>query len=126
MMAQMNLVVFAGCYTAQDGPTYTSISSVASADGANNTIGWTGATYLPVTTADDTGTYGDAWANTFWSDLGAGATFGTALVDGSNAVANLYGGNAYGWNTYVWRQWPGTASTLYPAQYGQVQTKPWT
>lgn len=118
---QMNLAVFAGCYTSQEGATLHSINYVASASGADNSVGFTGEVFHPNGATDQPSAYGNAWAQTFWSDLKSNLTYGQALVDGSNAVANLYAGNAYGWNTYVWYQSPGAASTLYPAQFGRLK-----
>jgi hypothetical protein len=78
---------------------------------AGSVIGFVNDISFP-TNVDESNTYGDQWANTFWSDLGNGATYAAAVVDAANAV-----GNQYGFNSWVLEQYSNAPTSLYPAQY---------
>lgn len=110
---KVNLVVAEGCNTAQNG-SFLTVSVPSFAQGAYNheagtAIGFYDEILFPVN-ADETGQYGDGWANRFWSDLDAGYDYTTAMVDAANAV-----GNAGGLGSYVEFHHPGAPTHLRPA-----------
>jgi hypothetical protein len=107
---RMNLVVLQGCATASSA-TVTNMAEVVHNWGAGTTIGFVADIQFALNT-DDSGGWGDAWANTFWADLRNGASYSTALVNAANSV-----GGQYGYNTWVQYHRNGTPTSLYPAQY---------
>jgi hypothetical protein len=109
---KLNLAVLEACATAQETATYTSSMADYVHDyWAGNVIGFVDDISFP-TNVDESNQYGDAWANTFWSDLGSGATYAAAVVDAANAV-----GNQYGFNSWVLLRYGSAPTSLYPAQY---------
>lgn len=108
---KVNLAVLEACATAQNAGSYTSMANTLHAFGVGTVIGFVDDISFPVN-VDESNAYGDAWANTFWSDLGAGTTYTTAAVDAANAV-----GNQYGFGSWVQLHYSGAPTSLYPAQY---------
>jgi hypothetical protein len=106
-----NLIVLESCATAQDTTSFTSLARTAYDSGAGTVVGFVDDVSFSVN-ADESNLYGDAWANTFWSDAQSGVAYTTSVVDASNAV-----GNQYGYGSYVILINPGAPSSLYPAQY---------
>jgi hypothetical protein len=106
----VNLAVLESCSSASNALGLGSLAGNLNYWGAGTSIGFTDD--ILEATADNSTEYGHAWAKTFWNDLGAGATYSTALVDAANSVSGQYG---YG--SWVQFHRAGTPTTLYPAQY---------
>lgn len=107
---RMNLVVLQGCATASSA-TRVNMAEVVHNWGAGTTVGFVADIQFALNT-DDSGGWGDAWANTFWADLRNGASYSTALINAANSV-----GGQYGYSTWVQYHRDGTPTSLYPAQY---------
>lgn len=103
--AKANLVVMQACATG------TAMTTDAHSAFVGTAIGFANDVSFPAN-ADETGQFGDQWANTFWADLGGGMTYNAALVDAANSV-----GNQYGYNSWVELQNRKAPTSLYPAQY---------
>ncbi len=106
-----NLAVLEACQTAATGSLFADMTTLLYDFGVGTTIGFAADVSFPVN-APESNTYGQAWANQFWSDLAGGETYSAAAVDAANAV-----GNGYGFDTWVEKQNPGAPNSLYPAEY---------
>lgn len=66
---KVNLAVLEACSTAQNTNTHTSMTDILHSFGVGTAVGFVDDISFPVN-VDESNTYGDAWANTFWGDLG--------------------------------------------------------
>jgi hypothetical protein len=112
-MQKFNLALFMSCNSGHDGVNgYQSLSTVAfntgqvgTSIGFYNEVSW-------ITNAPGDNLAGDAFARKLWSDLQAGKTYATALVDAANAG----GGSTYGWNSYRESHASNAPNTITPPQ----------
>ncbi len=107
---RVNLAVLQACATASNA-TASSLAGALNYWGAGTSVGFVD-DILDAVNVDNSHEYGNAWANKFWSDLGAGATYSTALIDAANSV-----GGQYGYGSWVQFHRAGAPTSLYPAQY---------
>jgi len=109
---KFNLVVLESCATTAVMDAFFSEGQTAYDAGAGSVLGFSQDVGFPVN-ADDTNTYGDGWANRFWSDTGAGGeTYTAAAIDAANSV-----GNANGFRSWQLLVNPNAPQTLRPAQF---------
>jgi hypothetical protein len=107
---RVNLAVLQACATASNA-TGSSLAGALNYWGAGTSIGFVEDT-LESLNVDNSRQYGNAWAYRFWSDLRAGATYSTALINAANSV-----GGQYGYGSWVQFHRAGAPVSLYPAQY---------
>lgn len=108
---KFNLVVMESCATTATMDAFISEGETAFDAGAGTVLGFSQDIAFPVN-VDDSNQYGDAWANRFWSDAGAGETYTAAAIDAANAA-----GNANGYQSWQLLVNPGAPTSLYPAGY---------
>lgn len=95
-MYKNRLVLLNGCHTMNDSSRQSIGSLVFGYAQAQNVVGFTGSpATCSATSGPDCGVGGNAWEQTFWSDLGAGKTFGTAAVDATNRTGGAYETNTW-------------------------------
>lgn len=112
-MPKFGLAVFQSCFSAAasvDG--YKSLADASYARRVGTSIGFTGLVYW-LSNQPNANVAGDAWARRFWSDTKAGLSYGTALVNASNAA----GGATYGHHRYRILRNANAPAGLRPAAY---------
>jgi hypothetical protein len=115
-MFKFNLIVMEACATSGPSNNFFSEAQMASTLGAGNVLAFSQDVSSSVN-VDNSNQFGDAWANRFWGDAGAGYSYASSAIDALNYEKQNSGGGAYGYDSWTLFTSSAAPQSLYPAQY---------